>query len=330
MNLTPVPPLQALVRARRNDPALPADERAIYENFVIEERVNVVRLQRYGNALGAASWPNREAFRTHHRTRYLDKYQFVEKNEGTVPDTFDPALNGHNFWPAIEDSVVLYRLEEVSWALTGGSIDPAELERSVSQAAASPGAMPAGARAQLQRMVDEWNNRRNLYPSFATTSDEVADLLREPDWAHGLRDHLGLGHLSPVAGSPIAVLLMRYTAGEVRAARKARTPGFCIPTVLDGTLNPFFFPTPASAGTEGAVYEQGRAVNLAPATNESGYSMGLELIHSYLDYRPEHIARWGLISRPYQADLAERRRWHLSWLRLNCDRNNYFANLSHV
>lgn len=330
MNMADVVSLQTLIRTRRTDPSLPTEECAVYENFAIEERVVDTRLQHYGRALRNASMCDLGAFRQQHRTRYLDEHQFVEKDDGAVPDTFNVALNGSNFWTGIDDNVVLYRLEQVSWALKGSSVDQAELERSVRDANAKPDPMPDTARTLLQRVVDEWNDRRNLFPSFATTSDEVADLLAEPDWANRLRDHLGLGHLNPAPGRTEAVLLMRYTVKEVRAAKAARIQGFCIPTVLDGTLNPWFFPTPARAGTEGAVYEQGRAVNLAPANSESDYRMGLELIHSYLDYRPEHIVRWGLISRPHQADLAQQRRWHLSWLQLNCDRDDFACELNHV
>lgn len=330
MDLANIVSLQSLIRRRRIEPALPVSERAIYENFAIEERVADARLQRYGSALGHTSLPDLNTFWQQHRTRYLDEHQFVEKDEGTVPDTFDAKINRLNLWDGIDDNVVLYRLEEVTWALKGSSVDQAELERSVREATAQPGPMPDTARTLLQRVVDEWNDRRNLYPSFATTADEVAALLVEPDWANRLRDHLGLGHLNPVSNPPIAVLLMRYTVKEVRSARAARTQGFCIPTVLDGTLNPCFFPTPARSGTAGAVYEQGRAVNLAPAHTESDYSMGLELVHSYLDYRPEHIVRWGLISRPHQADLAQWRRWHLNWLQLNCDRDDFACELNHV
>lgn len=332
MGLAHLPPLQTLIRQRRDDPTLSAEERAVYENFTMEERISSARLTRYGDAIGSTALLNRDAFWQQHKTRYLDVYQFVDKDnsDGIVPDTFNAALNGSNLWAGIDDNVVLYRLETVSWALEGSSVSQDELERSIHEATAKPGPMPDTARRTLQRMVNEWNGRRNLYPSFATTSDEVAGLLTEPDWADRLRDHLGLGRLNPVAAPPIAVLLMRYTVKEVRATKAARAQGFCIPTVLDGTCNPCFFPTPTRAGTEGAVYEQGRAVNLAPAKTELGYRMGLELIHSYLDYRPEHIVRWGLISRPLQVDLTQRRRWHLSWLQRNCDRDDFTCELNYV
>ena len=330
MNMADVVSLQTLIRTRRTDPVLSAEERAVYENFAIEERVVDARLQHYGRALRQASMLGLDAFWQQHRTRYLDEHQFVEKDDGAVPDTFNVALNGSNFWTGIDDNVALYRLEQVSWALKGSSVDQIELERSIHEANAKSGPMPDTARTLLQRVVDEWNDRRNLYPSFATTADEVVDLLAEPDWANRLRDHLGLGHLNPAPGHTEVVLLMRYTVKEVLAARAARTQGFCIPTVLDGTPNPWFFPTPARAGTEGAVYEQGRAVNLAPARTESDYSMGLELIHSYLDYRPEHIVRWGVVSGARRAHIAQRRRWHLSWLQLNCDRDDFACELSDV
>lgn len=330
MDMRSVVPLQSLVRSRRSDSVLPAEERAVYENFVIEERVADDRLQKYGLAFGSALLPNLDAFWQQHRTRYLNEHQFVEKDDGSVPDTFDAKLNGSNFWAAIDDNVVFYRLEQVSWALKGCSVDLAEFESAVRESTARPSTSSKTAHSILQRVLTEWNERRNLFPSFATTSDEVTTLLEESDWADRVRDHLGLGHLNPVAGRTEAVLLMRYTAKEVRAARVARIQGFCIPTVLDGTINPYFFPTPTHAGVGRAVYEQGRAVNLAPALTESDYRMGLELIHSYLDYRPEHIVRWGLITRPHQADLSQLRRWHLSWLQLNCDRDDFVCELNHV
>lgn len=330
MDMASVVPLQSLVHFRRSDPVLSAEERAVYENFAIEERVAHGRLQKYGRSFGNAPLLTLDDFWQQHRIRYLDAHQFVEKDDGSVPDTFEAALNGHNFWTAIDDNVVFYRLEQVSWALKGSSVDLAEFEIAVREFTARPGTLSDLARSVLKRVLAEWNERRNLFPSFATTSDEVTSLLAEPDWADRVRDHLGLGHLNPVAGRTEAVLLMRYTAKEVRAARVALIQGFCIPTVLDGTINPYFFPTPTHAGAGGAVYEQGRAVNLAPALTESDYRMGLELIHSYLDYRPEHIARWGLITRPHQANLSQLRRWHLSWLQLNCDRDDFACELNHV
>ena len=46
--------------------------------------------------------------------------------------------------------------------------------------------------------------------------------------------------------------------------------------------------------------------------------------------RPEHIVRWGVISRPHQANLTQLRQFHLSWLQLNCDRDNFTGELHYV
>ena len=72
---------------------------------------------------------------------------------------------------------------------------------------------------------------------------------------------------------------------------------------------------------------------LDDATTESDYAMRAELVHSYLDYRPEHLARVGLVSRQMQCDLAQLRGFHLNWLRLELDRDPpqpFDTDLSHV
>jgi hypothetical protein len=126
------------------------------------------------------------------------------------------------------------------------------------------------------------------------------------------------------------VLLLRYTVREVRQCKAAGGSAFCMPTVLDGTVNPYFFPRPRpGAGAPGSDRQVGRAVNLA-ATSESDYAMRLELVHSYVDYRPDHLVRWGLISRPVSADLAQLRGFHLSWLRLETERDTFGCDLIHV
>ena len=139
MDMESVVPLQSLVRSRRSDTALSAEERAVYENFAIEERVADGRLQKYGRAFGSAPLPSLDVFWQQHRIRYLNEHQFVEKDDGSVPDTFDVTLNGPNFWTGIDDDVVLYRLEQVSWALKGSSVDLAEFEIAVRESTARPG-----------------------------------------------------------------------------------------------------------------------------------------------------------------------------------------------
>ena len=117
---------------------------------------------------------------------------------------------------------------------------------------------------------------------------------------------------------------MRYTVSEVLGDKSAGKQGFAIPTAIDGRLNPFFFPTPIPApGNESAANEVGRAVNLRPAANQSEYQMGLELVHSRIEYRPEHLTRFGYVSRPLAAALGTLHGLHLAWLQLDTGRDDF-------
>jgi hypothetical protein len=312
---------------------MPAEEQAVFENFGAEERVSDARQALYADAMRGAAFAELGGFKQGHQTRYLDERLFLDKGVAEVPDAFDAALNGANFWPGIDDDVALYRLEAVSFALGGSGVDDLQdLKTAIDRRTSNDPDERDAARLVLQRVTDQWNGRRDRRPSFATTEDEIKPLLTDSgdDWANAARDHLGLGHFNPQPGRVEAVLLLRYTVREVRRCKAAGGSAFCIPTVLDGNVNPYFFPTPRpGASAPGSDRQVGRAVNLA-ATSESDYAMRLELVHSYVDYRPDHLVRWGLISRPVSADLAQLRGFHLSWLRLETERDTFGCDLIHV
>ena len=271
---------------------------------------------------------------------YLEQSVNLDKDEVDVPHTFDAALNSANHWAGIDDNVVLYRLEDLSFALQGLNLDAAELQAAIDTRRSASADVDARSRAQavLERVTSAWNQRRDRRPLFASTHDEVAALLSDAgqDWPHALRDELGLGHYNPQPGRPVTVLLMRYPVSEVRQCKAAGKQAFCIPTVLDGALNPHFVPTPLPGpSAAGSPWQMGRAINLA-ARSETDYEnkMRAELVHSYVDYRPEHLDRWGVISRPTRCDLAQLRGFHLSWLRLLTDRDApnppFDTDLAHV
>ncbi len=333
MNLSAVPPLQALIRTRRSDLALPHNERAVLENFGADERVSEARRAVYAPALGTKALVSIGDFKQAHERRYLAECVQLDKNGSAIPDTFDAALNGSNQWSGIDNNVALYRIESASFALNSTGIDEAELERVITARDSTQAHEREAAQAVLQRLMDNWNDRRDRRPLFATTEDEISDLLasNDKDWPNALRDYLGLGHFNPAAGRPERVLLMRYSVQEVRECKEAGNSAFCIPTVLDGPLNPFFFPTPlAGTNASGSDRQVGRAVNLRAVAQESDYKMGLELIHSYVKYRPEHLFRSGLISRPLTSNLAQLRSFHLAWLKLETDRDTFGCDLAHV
>lgn len=330
-------PLQELIRRRRVDAVLLPTHRATLENFVMEERVQPLRQQAFATAIGSGSWLDVDALAAAHRNFYLHERIDLEHSDPAVPDTFDAHLNGSNVWSGIEENLALYRLEAVSFALKGSGVDETDLEHAVvgrNRTGATPAQVNA-ADTVLERLCDAWNLGRHRRPAFATTEPEIDHLLHDPgdDWPHALRDHLGLGHLSPLATSaPIQVLLMRYTVKEVRdAATKVGHGGFCIPTVLDGPINPYFFPTPLPSATAPAAPQRcGGALNLRASATQSDYAMGLELIHSFVAYRPEHVVRWGLVSRPLAVDLPVLRGYHLDWLRLDTERDDFGCNLDDV
>ena len=337
MNTVNLAPLQALIRLRRVDTNLLPTHRAVLENFLMEERVQPSRLQAFAAAVGSGPWLDIDAFGGVHRNGYLHERVDIDQGDPGIPDTFDSGLNGSNFWSGIEEHLALYRLETVSFALKDADVDEAELERAVGERN-RPAATPAQIKAAdtvLERVCETWNLGRHRRPAFATTEPEIEDLLHDPegDWPHALRDHLGLGHLSPEpAREPIKVLLMRYTVKDVLAgAKKVGHGGFCIPTVLDGPINAYFFPTPLPSVTAPAAPQRcGRALNLRASATQSDYAMGLELIHSFVRYRPEHLVRWGLVSRPLAVDLSALRGFHLDWLRQETERDDFGCNLDDV
>ena len=66
-----LPPLQALIRLRRTDPTLLAQDRAVLENFVMEERVHDARLVHFATTAGTTPWTSLSEFFDGHSHRYL-------------------------------------------------------------------------------------------------------------------------------------------------------------------------------------------------------------------------------------------------------------------
>lgn len=315
MNLAAIPTLDQYAAARLAGSGTSQTERAVLENLQWEERVVDQRFARYAQGFAGVGVSQVDHIKAAH-ARYAEAYLEIDVDESGIPDTFDLANSG-NRWPHIEGNLYLLRVEDANFALRDSGVDLAELERAVTNRDD----------AILTRVCDAWNKKRDRRPAFATTEIAVDDLLEGvgADWPHTLRDNLGLGSFNPLPGlPPVPVLLLRYAVGEVMRDKQAGANGFAIPTVIDGRLNPFFFPTPKpKAGSAAAQYEVGRAVNLMPVASQSDYKMGLELVHSFVAYRPEHLWRIGYISRPLASDLSALRSFHLDWLRLDTDRDDF-------
>jgi hypothetical protein len=113
----------------------------------------------------------------------------------------------------------------------------------------------------LSRFIDDWNGKRDRRPQFATNVAGVQDLLPDDPWSvtdwtwvANLRDHLGLGAYIPKAsGEPLPVLIMVYPLTEVPAGCRPTWDGrVAVPTVLDGDLFEYFFPSPVSPAPSAA------------------------------------------------------------------------------
>lgn len=318
MQTSRIPTLDTYITTALARTGLSAQERAVIDNLRMEERVGDARLNRYGEVFRGKSVVTSVDDLYGLQRNYAIQYLEIDPSEADIPDTF-AADNAANAWRHIDDRLYLLRMEDVGFALGSSKVDVAELELAVK----------VRDNAVLKGFCDSWNNRRDRRPAFATTEIAVEDILKDAgdDWPNTLRDFLGLGSYNPAPHvAPIPVLLMRYTVAEVLADKSSGLPGFAIPTVIDGRLNPFFFPTPRpTLDSDAAKYEVGRAVNLRPATTQSEYRMGMELVHSRIAYKPEHIWRLGQVSRPLAGDLAILRGLHLAWLQLEADRNDFGA-----
>lgn len=166
--------------------------------------------------------------------------------------------------------------------------------------------------------LDMWNNRRDNRPSFAAFYDEVHEECDDDDWAHALRDRLGLGHYGSHSDVLIPVALMRYSVQEVLEAQKNRkVPTACaLPTVLDGGMHEYFFPVPAS-------YPFGATLHLDPPKADV---LTAEILHFRIEYKRSHLLKLGFITKPHrQKDdvLRESRDLHLTALRIEADQHDF-------
>jgi hypothetical protein len=321
MDLTRFPTLQAYFADRLADASTDPDERAQLENFALDERPAAESQQTYNGHLGTRPLTTLDSWQNRHNRVHLKKELQLDLSNTRRPLTFRPE-NDANRLPRVGPNLYLVRLEGAAWPcslLAGAS--PEKVRAAIKTLDKDDGK----SRDYLQRLSVEWNRQRDQRPQYATTWEEVDDILADetsPDWAEHLRDRLGLGDYDPGAGGePIPVLLMRYTVAEASAVWEGQGHP-AVPTMLDGPLSRFFYPTPIPAlDCHEAVY--GHTLNLAPVAAENDYSMGVELLHPRFDYRPGHFYRVGYIKRPIGLSLEKARSFHLPWLRLRYGRDDF-------
>lgn len=315
-----LPTLAPYLSAKLSDPATEWDERARIENLLLEERSPEAGVRLYADHLAGSLVEDADGWNDRHNG-FTSEEVFLDASDARTPWTFRPE-NDQNRLHRIDKRIYLVRVEPAAWPCGLSGVTFEELRTHVE---GLKGSSPTSARGFLEGFVARWNPERDKRPLFATTELEIEDILADTSaaWAERLRDRLGLGHYSPSAGTrPVEILVMRYTVDEVLAANGAQSfPA--IPTLLDGKLNEFFFPSPYPGPNADDNPYLGHTLNLSPVTHENDYQLGVELLNSRIDYRPEHIHRLGVIANPVSMPLERARRFHLPWVRLYRDRDDF-------
>lgn len=317
-----------------------ADHRAIAGNFLMEQRLPASLRATYREYFGHAAVANLGEWRTRHGDFLAEQVQLI--GAAAHPWTFGPQNSG-NLKP--QDPITVLRIESLSGAigLSGSKLSPSEIERWVRELRTGTAEQQNAARTVLSRgLIGGWNGKRDRRPQFATNLAGVDDLLpgdpwtgSDWGWVSDLRDHLGLGGYVPKAsGEPFPVLVMIYALADVAAACRPAWDGrVAVPTVLDGDLFQYFFPSPLAPDptAAGEHYPVGRTLNLAPGLNANDYGdhMGTEFLHPCFDYQPEHCWAVAYIDRPLDPalSLSGRRRCHLDWVRLWAGHDQFAADI---
>jgi len=272
---------------------------AIADNHLFEARVSANRQAEYEAMVGAAT--DKAEWRSLHNKKYLATH-VKTPGEFDVPTTF-LASNDAALCPFFASNQDIVRIESLVYAFEQSSAPV-----SVDQLQTFMKERDASKSDALELFMQEWNKARFNWPMFGTFYDIVRDEADSDDWPHLLRDRLGLAYEGSDAAT-IPVALMRYPAKLVldKAKKDSRVAaGFALPTVLDGDLNPFYFPAPAD-------YPFGATLNLSASSNDK---LTAEIFNMRIDYQPKHIWKVGYIRRPLAfGSLRKRRDQHLQLLR---------------
>lgn len=315
MNLNNLTNLSNYMNLRLADTAIDIEELAHIENFMLDERPPQKGINLYAKWLKSASITNLDNWVDRHKNFTAEEIN-LGITETAQPWTFR-ADNDINRLHNIEPNLYLIRVEDANWLCNSIGITCTDLEANIK-------AFEQGntkERDFLNGVVKRWNAERDKRPMFATTELEVDDIINNDadDWAERLRDYLGLGHYSPLSGRPNEIVLMRYTVQEVLDSLDGA--GYpAIPTVLDSNMSPYFFPSPFPKHNKPCY---GHTVNLTHIVDDNGYTMGVELLHPRIDYKPEHFFKIGVIARPFKMPLERARRFHLPWLQLHSERDDF-------
>ena len=323
MDLARLSTISAYAHTKLRDAATETSERARIENLLVEERVPADGLELYGAHLGGLPVSDLDDWNSRHKDFVLAEIE-IGAHDPLEPWTFRPE-NAANQLPLVDRRINLVRVEDARWPCSLSSTTFEVVSAHIEALSGTDRKKSEAAENLLARFVATWNAERDKRPLFASIELEIEDILHDliPAWAERLRDCLGLGHCSPAAGAaPIPVFVMRYPLEDVYVAHSNKGEP-AIPTLLDGTLTDFFFASPIPGPKADPNPCLGHSLNLTLVSNENDYKLGVELLHKRIDYRPEHFFRTGVIANPFRMPLERARRFHLPWLRLFGDRDDF-------
>lgn len=276
------------------------EERAVVENFVLEERLTEAREDSYAQHVSAPAdfgeW------------RFAHENYLSTRIRTAVPETFAD-LNDANWLPHLDPDQFLLRVENLSQLLKLAHHDDNDLMPlydHLHKLVANRNEHDA--QQVVAEFLGDCNRARDHRPLFVGFWGEVKDLFEpeQPDWPERLRDRFGLGHLDPMSGEPIPILVLRYRLRDVLAARTQDRNIAAVPTVLDGSFSPFFCPTPQTL-------DKGQTVDLSPGTMND-YRLICEILHRFIAYEPAFVYRVGLIAASPGKTGEEARGIHVQYL----------------
>ncbi len=296
--------LTALARSLCS-PAFDCVNWAHAHNYLFETRLTDRRREAYESYCAARHVSDQSSWSSAHRA-YVETR--IKGRKPFVPDTFiDINIDAHT--DAIADDLLILRVEDLRRPLADQKLALTKLrdwQDIANGRRFKKHVTNTQAQARLEEFLDHWNHKRDFRPAFAAFEHELGSAahLAASDWPHLLRNRLGLAQYDGTERVPVA--LMGISPAEVRSAATLHAAAsFARPTVVDGTLSPYFFPTPAD-------FRFGATLDLDPG---AAWTFTSEILHFPVDYRPKHLIALGEISVSVPAHcLRELRNRHLKGL----------------
>jgi len=296
------PPFASVLKRLGDHDAL-GESRFVARNFQLERRLSNQRRDGY-EAGGIGSVSDYPTLETHH-SRYLARSIFRVAPARGIPRVIEPV-----------DAPATFTMDPLDDRFRGAA-DDLRLIRvitlrslaTLSDRTSDEVRAALGDPVQLADMLEDYNERLRLQPSFAGFWEDVADLTPEDPseaaatWADDLRDVFGLWLLVPPPGG-LAIIVLRYLVEDVPRIKGRRGSHPLVePTVLDADLHVAFCPAPERAPA-------GCLVNLAGDLSREPAG---ELLHPTMPLRPSHVFRSGNVEQAPDS-LARARAAHITFV----------------